>query len=514
MSDDLRAPSRFRRLLPWAAGVSVFLLISGLVWVSTLKVAHVVRIFGQPRWVAGGHAALRVGVIEVRTGSPVLGIGVALSLIDPAGRSHPLFAGRSEGTATVGVNLDVPELAPGPYELQVEARWAEGGLETRRVAVEILPAGAERPLPAAAPPGPQEIKRRVIGVGESQAVRFDTIPTGPALVSNMENELFLLTVNEKQDRPVSATVSVEQVPGEHRTDAAGLTSVMVQPKLGREFKLSLHASTEDGRQGRAEAFLPLPPVQVRLLPSRRVVEPGGELVAHVGSLRRQADLHCDLWRGGQWLKTLARPVTTGETEFVIEVPGSIRGLLRLQAYLNPSNPSRAHDHRVVLVGELAEGPAVVASLLDGGAELPPVARAWAELPVGGEQAPYSAERLTRAALALAAGEFLPPPVLLDSFVLKQAELEAYVGRIRTVLVALLGGGGGLFLVVLFVIVGGHYTRTRRSVEAALAEEAELDGEEMDLGARGVGLELLALMGIMTLALAGLIYLLLNLKWGL
>ena len=513
MSAEHGRASRLLRLLPWVAGVSVFLLISGLIWVSTLKVTHVMRVLGQPRWVAGDHAALRIGVVEVESGRSEPVIEVALTLIDPQARSRPLFDGRSEGTATVEVNLKVPELAPGMYRLQVETRWADEEQERREIAVEILPPGTRIPPPPSPGADPDEFARRVVAVGEARALSFDVIPTGPALVSNMDNELLLLAVDSQSNRPVKAEISVEQVPGEHGTDEAGLASLVVQPKIGREFKLSLRASAEDGRQGQAEAFLPLPPVQVRLLPKQRVVKPGGELLAHVGSLRGQADLHCDLWAGGQWVSTQARPVTAGEAEFVVRVPGSARGPLRLQAYLNATDPGRAHDHRVVIAGELAEGPAVVRALLDGGVQLPPVARHWAELPAPGEGAGYSAERLTRAALALAAGEFWPTPVLLDSYARKQAELQAYVSRIRGVLVALLGGGGGLFLVVLFAIVGGHHRRTRRTMAAAMEEHGDFDDdEERDRSAHGVGLEMLALMGIMVLALAGLIYLLVNLKW--
>jgi len=77
-------------------------------------------VMGQTRWLAGGPASLRVIVTNHNTGEPVAGaVHIALTPTDQQaiGRMS-LYDGRLRD-GTLDAKLDVPELAPGAYEMSV-----------------------------------------------------------------------------------------------------------------------------------------------------------------------------------------------------------------------------------------------------------------------------------------------------------------------------------------------------------------------------------------------------------
>ena len=81
------------------------------------------RIFGYSEWLAGSTASLRVITTNHETGAP-LQSAVQISLKPEKGEPVTLFRGRTDAHGTLDASFSVPDLAPGSYELAVQARSA------------------------------------------------------------------------------------------------------------------------------------------------------------------------------------------------------------------------------------------------------------------------------------------------------------------------------------------------------------------------------------------------------
>ncbi|MDQ2800599.1 MAG: MG2 domain-containing protein, partial [Armatimonadota bacterium] len=77
------------------------------------------RVFGQNTWLRGGPAALRVIVLNHKTGQPVPA-QVRLALTGPKKAVQSLWAGRTSALGTVDALFDAPKIKPGAYTLRVE----------------------------------------------------------------------------------------------------------------------------------------------------------------------------------------------------------------------------------------------------------------------------------------------------------------------------------------------------------------------------------------------------------
>ena len=83
------------------------------------------RVLGQNTWQRGGPAALRVIVLDHRTGRPVPA-QVRLTLAGPKASAYPLWAGRTDAAGTVHAAFKVPRVRPGAYTLRVQVDSAVG----------------------------------------------------------------------------------------------------------------------------------------------------------------------------------------------------------------------------------------------------------------------------------------------------------------------------------------------------------------------------------------------------
>lgn len=77
------------------------------------------RVFGQSTWQRGGPAALRVIVLDHRTGKPVPA-QVRLTLAGPKKAASTLWAGRTNAAGTLDASFAAPKVRPGAYTLRVE----------------------------------------------------------------------------------------------------------------------------------------------------------------------------------------------------------------------------------------------------------------------------------------------------------------------------------------------------------------------------------------------------------
>ena len=112
------------------------------------------QILGQTRWLRGGPAALRVIVLDHRTGKPVRAdVAMSLARLDAAGKPGPasrLFAGATTALGTLDARFTAPSSAAGSYQLSV-AVAAAMGKETVNQRVELQQAEqilltADKPL--------------------------------------------------------------------------------------------------------------------------------------------------------------------------------------------------------------------------------------------------------------------------------------------------------------------------------------------------------------------------------
>ncbi|NOZ85018.1 MAG: hypothetical protein GXP49_01900 [Deltaproteobacteria bacterium] len=501
------------RWVAWSAGISAFALISGLIWVSTLKVEVATRVFGQRVIVSGERAALRLGVVDARTGRFMPGAKINVSLESEKGIFH-ILKGKKGIQDTVGINFIVPKGLYGRSDYLVKS-VLNGHEELRRIGIRILKEtelgeGGEKyrdnDLHVTGDKAP-----RITRLGGDDRIELFAFPEGPALVSGMENELFFVIAG-KGGEPLQATLKLDLVPGGFAAGPSGLITVKVKPRFGRWYKIHAQVTTEDQRTASFLVELQVPPVQVIVRPRARVLKKGLDTSVSISSFRNKTFIYCDVWSQGRWILTKAVKTLTGKAEIPLRFEHSsmmsskaLSGPLMIQSYLNPFNPGRAHDERLIFVGNNVNGCNIAHKLTVAGYVLPAFEMAWNHL----DGAVCRDTNMTRAALASALKGFHPPPLLLDSFNLKQEELKAFKSRVRWVLAGLLGGGGGIFLLVIYIIVLGNYRTGQKAMNDALTEES---GPISSSRPQGATIELFALMTIIALALAGLVYLLVSLRW--
>jgi len=90
-----------------------------------------IRVIGQRELLAGGPAAVRVVLTDHRTGGPVVGGRVVVSLSPPGqSRFDVLFRGQTDSLGTAQAAFQVPDVEPGEYDLRIAGRNLAGSDET------------------------------------------------------------------------------------------------------------------------------------------------------------------------------------------------------------------------------------------------------------------------------------------------------------------------------------------------------------------------------------------------
>jgi hypothetical protein len=110
----------------WLAGASGFAAVAKPV-IDPVGLTVV----GQTEWLAGAPASLRVVLTDHSQADPV-GNGRVSIRLSPAGQDQyqTLFRGLTNPVGTLDATFDVPDLAPGDYDLQVSGRLAAGEDQT------------------------------------------------------------------------------------------------------------------------------------------------------------------------------------------------------------------------------------------------------------------------------------------------------------------------------------------------------------------------------------------------
>lgn len=122
---------RWRRFGQWvlvATAASVLLIATAHLYYYRLAPSpYDVQLLGQQELFAGTHAAVRVAVMDRRSGLPARNVPVRLAIYDPDRRERVLLADYIQGEAeTDAPRVELPDWEDGEYQLEVTARPGGG----------------------------------------------------------------------------------------------------------------------------------------------------------------------------------------------------------------------------------------------------------------------------------------------------------------------------------------------------------------------------------------------------
>lgn len=553
-ADDEREPGTARRISRWrilgwsAAGVA-FLLISGVILVSTFDVKYGTRIYGDRTLVAGRRAAFRVAVYELAK-QDFAPLSARLSLVHPGdGRRVPLGEGASGPSRALEVNTRIPEdLAPGKWRLEAEVETPAGRPEIARLSVNVVrtpPAGHPwlRTRNACEAGSRRQndgtYVRSPLCLKDAPLVRL--YPQAGHLVGNLDNGVLAWLADPKAPATWQA-LSARPAPGLPRPpppadpsplvpDAFGLAPFTYVPGYPRgPLRVVSGEKHED-------VWLRDWPTQVLLASKRHLLDPEHHLETRIDLLRTHVPLFLDVWAGGRWIGADSTVVAKAPFGYEVKLPDEARGFVAVWAYTEMSGPTGAFDARVYWREPGASSTKGLLALANAAAALP-VAHPLADYgakppgpdPIFAAVASADPARLDRlgppgrqsaAEAILSRLEITAPaaPLIGDTVAAKTKALDAWKRSIRRPML------GGLLLLALGVVLGIVYVMvvSQRGVRRRLAElevddrvlpESEEEGAGPGrISSTGIVLQALMLLIVLGAAFAALLALLETLRWN-
>jgi hypothetical protein len=115
-----------RRWTTWgllaAAAAAIVLAATNLYYYNLAPAPYDLRVLGQADLVAGSEASLRVLLLDPRDAAPLSGVPVQIDLIEEPGNAVRLASFTTDQFGSGAVRMQLPDWAPGKYQLRVSAQ--------------------------------------------------------------------------------------------------------------------------------------------------------------------------------------------------------------------------------------------------------------------------------------------------------------------------------------------------------------------------------------------------------
>lgn len=468
----------------------------------SLSLSHGVRIYASPQTIAGASAAMRVAVLDARSGRDAAFDAVTIATAPP---DVALTEPANMGSAFVVAHV---ERARAPaYELRVQLEAPPTG--TREVFADVtagtVPDWLADSDTFTGPPSARRPNLTVTGSDEPRvrlrAPSDDRCPWQVAVSANggvaavgLDNAI-RVRVADAEGGPVSGVVVRLTPPSgasasasASPTDALGVAELSLRPEGTEEWRLTFECQTAEGAPFPVERTIDVVPSwDGVVLQTTQTNYVGSEAVGFTATHQRQwGTWHQDVVCDGAWLATQTTPITGGTGTFaVMELSATARAdgprLCMVQGYtflLSP-DPPRSVSYFLVRPDGMSSGDAVSqlveAALRHGAVSLreqlgPGTLAALQSAP------PAALERFARWLLDSLPQRFVPPPSLEDDLPAAEAAFDAaHRKEGNTFLVALLVDAVVAFLAVFGVLIPGaarQRAAIRRVAEAWEDEDAD------------------------------------------
>ncbi|MEZ4474467.1 MAG: hypothetical protein R3F60_27495 [bacterium] len=492
----LGALHRYRRVLGVAALAGFGLLMAGGIFLSQLDARLGLNLFGARTWVAGEPAVVRVALRDLRFDRLQDLRRARARLVDAEGAEAGPFELREAAGTMVQGTVQVPHAGAWTLTVEVEVEDADLSIE---VPITALPTAPPVTLPAA-------MKQAPPPKADAGPVKLEVTPPNQVLSGNLAGSLMIRAMDE-HGTPVEAPIrltlkegkSLRDLPAEVQTGRHGLHALAVQP-MHPIFWLDLETTESFATRRLKHAS-----TQFVLVTGKPVVQPGERLAVGVRSLHQAGPVFADVWLGERWIASTAATLEDGEARFYLPLPAELPedpALLWVQAYRSPYLPGHARGGAYILATRKAPEQAVRAfarRLADEGFD-PLYARHQAE---HADAEPLLAQYL----LGLPGRPDRDPPLLADTSESARQTIGALKGRWQRRFVFTLLGMGALLFGLLILLVRHNYRDVKRRWAEAGGDEDGALGPR-----RGVLLEASYIFFILALFLAGLVELVLTIRW--
>jgi hypothetical protein len=274
-------------------------------------------------------------------------------------KSPTLFTGRAGPGYALDANFTLPRLRPGYYKLKVTASRADRKFSAT-LPVKIVAPPAKLPLVLTDPPKKGVGTKNVSTPPGPDGVLFDILPAAGRSVSSELIERMTVRTTDSTGIPVQVQFDIKLKGGmlyqarpgmlvvkPTRTDALGLYDFKI---LSRRLTMSLEASykAKGGQTATTTVNFSQRPSQAAILPDRLVVKPGAELGVNVQTKSRSGHVYLEGLRGGRRFQVASKAIEGGVARFRIVVPRQ-PGLFRLQATDDFANPGKGIASRSLFV---------------------------------------------------------------------------------------------------------------------------------------------------------------------
>jgi len=272
-------------------------------------------------------------------------------------KSLTLMKGRAGPGFALDANFSLPRLRPGYYKLKVYAKRLDQEF-TATVPVKVVAPGATLPLVLTDPP--KKGTKIVPTPPGPDGVRFEILPPAGRNVSSELIERMTVRTTDATGLPVQVPFEIklrggmlhDTRPGmlvvkPTRTDALGLHDFKV---ISRRLSLSLEASykTADGKTASTTVNFDQRIAQAAILPDQLVVKPGVELGVNVQTKSRSGHVYLEAFAGGHRFYVASKAIEEGLARFRIVVPRQ-PGIFRLQATDDFASPGKGIASRTLFV---------------------------------------------------------------------------------------------------------------------------------------------------------------------
>lgn len=272
-------------------------------------------------------------------------------------KSVTLMRGRAGPGYALDANFSLPQLRPGYYKLTIHANRRDQTF-TATVPVKVIAPPSKLPLVATDPP--KKGTKIVPAPPGPDGVRFEILPPAGRNVSSELVEHMTVRTTDATGLPVRVQFEIKLKGGmlykarpgglvvkTTRTDVLGLHDFKV---LSRRLSLSLEASyqAKGGQTASTIVSFAQGTAQAAILPDRLVVKPGTELGVNVQTKARSGHVYLEGLAGGRRFQVISKPINGGVARFRIVVPRH-PGIFRLQATDDFANPGKGIASRALFV---------------------------------------------------------------------------------------------------------------------------------------------------------------------
>ena len=566
-----------RRLVLGAIPVLAIIFGSSLIVVSQLRLSHSLQAFGssaggkattakqlkagrvEAELVAGRPNALRVGVWNLRKKRHERHFQTTLTLRGKGLKPVVLFDSHAGPGHALEANFALPKLSPGAYTLDIQARRADQQLRTR-LPVRVVPPSLHRPPVPIEPP--KKKKAPVVLLPPDPEGRLVAVlpPAGPKIAAELAQRMTVRTT-DRHGKPIATQVTVwlkqgrliearagQKVVKTFTTDSLGLHTFTLH---SRRDALSLRvryrsAGEKSGPPRERIITYDHRTAQTELTPHQLILRPGAEFSVDIRALSSSGFVYLETFTGSRRGAVMSKALSKGRARVLLRAPLE-PGLFRIQATDDFSLPGQSLSVQTLFVdpaGENAPGvltrlaKAVLAALPKDATRTHAHITALLDdnllaIPPATCRKTGQCKRAMRYLLSRLNHLHYPTAWIADT---RAADTKTLKTKQRRLQHLLLGGLAFTALLLLMLVVPLIYTnvllRRRGDVERA-ALMAEFEGEvATDVPAAGTeaytaqkpaqderlkrlghAVQVAMVVGVILLAVAMIILLLINLSWG-